>query len=136
MDRIKEMIEIAISNLDKAYAPYSNYKVSAVIEMSSGKLYTGVNVENAVLSVGTCAERTALFHAIAEGEKVVRTAVIVGGPDGHIEDYCVPCGTCRQALREFCNPKEMTVICAKSTEDYISMTLDELLPHSFGSEYL
>lgn len=127
---------MAMSNLDRAYAPYSNYRVSAVVQMSSGKLYTGVNVENAVLSVGTCAERTALFHAIAEGENEVKKVVIVGGPNGNVQDYCVPCGTCRQALREFCNPKEMTVICAKSTEDYISMTLDELLPKSFGKEYL
>lgn len=127
--KIKEMIEIAISNLDKSYAPYSQFNVSAVVLMSSGKMYTGVNVENISYSVTICAERNALFHAIAEGESEVKAVVVVGGIKGQIDDYCYPCGSCRQALSEFCDPKKCMVICAKTPDDYVTNTLDELLPH-------
>lgn len=136
MDKRKEMIQEAIDNLKNSYAPYSNFNVSAVMLMSSGKTYSGVNVENSGFSVTSCAERNALFHAVSEGERELEMAVIVGGKNGNIEDYCMPCGMCRQAMREFADPSKMKVIIAKSVDDYKEFTLEELLPHSFGPEDL
>lgn len=133
---IAAMIEAAAANLEKSYAPYSNFNVSAAILMGSGKVYTGVNVENASYGVTLCAERNAIGHAIAEGERKLDTVVIVGGKDCRITDYCVPCGMCRQFMREFGDPKEIKVICARSVSDYKVWTLEELLPESFGPEFL
>lgn len=133
---IAEMIETAAANIEKSYAPYSNFNVSAAILTDSGKVYTGVNVENASYGVTLCAERNAIGHAVAEGERKLDTVVIVGGKDGRITDYCVPCGMCRQFMREFGDPKEIKVICARSVSDYKVWTLEELLPESFGPEFL
>lgn len=133
---IEKMIEIAMENVHRSYAPYSNFNVSAVALMGSGKLYKGVNIENSSYGVTLCAERNAIGHAIAEGENKLCSVVIVGGKNGKVTEYCVPCGMCRQFMREFGDPKEITVICAKSTTDYKSWTLEELLPESFGPEFL
>ena len=131
-----QLIQIAIDNQKNSYAPYSHYNVSAAVLMSSGKIYRGVNVENASYPAGICAERNAIFHAIQEGERVIVAIAIVGGPDYTIKDYCAPCGVCRQVMREFCVPKEMKVIFARTPTDYKEMTLEELLPESFGPEAL
>ena len=120
------LIQLALDNLKNSYAPYSNYNVSAAVLMGSGKTYTGVNVENASYPAGICAERNAIFHAVA----------IVGGPNYQVKDYCAPCGICRQVMREFCNPQEMRVIVAKSPTDFKEMSLEELLPLSFGPDAL
>lgn len=137
---IKEMITAAKGVLKNSYAPYSNYNVAAAVLMDSGKIYTGVNVENAAYTSGICAERNAIFSAIAAGEHKALAIAIVAGKNaavsGEITDYATPCGMCRQALREFCDPKEMLVICALSEDDYRSRTLEELLPESFGPEAL
>ena len=130
------LIQIAIDNQKNAYAPYSNYTVSAAVLMDSGKIYTGVNVENASYPAGICAERNAISHAVACGERNIVAVAIVGGPHYEVHDYCAPCGICRQTMREFCNPKKMRVIFAKSPADYKEMTLDALLPESFGPEAL
>ncbi|WP_297967505.1 cytidine deaminase [uncultured Anaerovibrio sp.] len=133
----KNLIQKALDNISHAYAPYSHFHVSAAVLMSDGKVYTGVNVENASYPAGICAERNAIFHAIAQDKAAKLVAVaIVGGADGKIQDYCAPCGVCRQVMREFGNPQEITVIMAKSTTDYQEMTLGELLPMSFGPEFL
>lgn len=135
VDRAK-LIRMAIENQKNSYAPYSRYNVSAAVLMGSGKVYLGVNVENASYPAGICAERNAIFHAVQEGEREIVAVAIVGGPNYTIKDYCSPCGVCRQVMREFCNPKAMLVIFAKSPEDYKEMTLEELLPESFGPEAL
>lgn len=132
----KQLIQIAIDNQKNSYAPYSKYNVSAAVLMSSGKIYAGVNVENASYPAGICAERNAIFDAIECGETQIIAVAIVGGRNYSIKDYCTPCGICRQVMREFCNPKEMRVIFAKSPSDYKEMTLDELLPESFGPDVL
>ena len=134
-DRAK-LIKMAMDNQKNSYAPYSHYNVSAAALMGSGKIYLGVNVENASYPAGICAERNAIFHAVQEGERQLVAIAIVGGPNYSIKDYCAPCGVCRQVMREFCNPKEMQVIFAKSPTDYKGMTLEELLPESFGPEAL
>lgn len=131
-----ELIQIAMDNLKNSYAPYSNYNVSAAVLMSSGRIYTGVNVENASYPAGICAERNAIFHAVNCGEDTIVAIAIVGGTGYSIQDYCAPCGICRQVMREFCNPKDMRVIFAKSVTDYKEMTLERLLPESFGPEML
>lgn len=130
----KALIQAAIDNLDHSYAPYSKFHVSAAVLMDSGRIYTGVNVENASYPAGICAERNAIFHAIGCGEKRIKAIAIVGGANGEIRDYCPPCGICRQVMREFCDPSEMLVIMAKSVTDYKEATLEELLPDSFGPD--
>ncbi len=130
------LIEAAFRALPRAYAPYSGFHVAAALLGESGTVYTGVNVENASFPAGTCAERSALNHAVSEGEKNFRAIAIIGGKHGKITTYCAPCGVCRQALREFCDPKEFLVILARTSDDYIEKTLDELLPMSFGPDDL
>ena len=129
-----ELIKSAIDSLNFSYAPYSHFNVAAAVLASSGKIYTGVNVENASYPAGICAERNAIFHAVACGEREITAIAIVGGLNGQITDYCPPCGVCRQVMREFCDPSQMTVIIAKSTDEYKEMTLAELLPESFGPD--
>ena len=129
-----ELIKSAIDSLDRSYAPYSHFNVAAAVLASSGKIYTGVNVENASYPAGICAERNAIFHAVACGEKEITAIAIIGGLNGQITDYCPPCGVCRQVMREFCDPEHMTVIIAKSADEYKEMTLAELLPESFGPD--
>ncbi len=135
LDR-KELISKALEQQKEAYAPYSDFYVSAAVMMDSGKIYTGVNVENASYPAGICAERNAIFHAVACGERKIEAIAIVGGPKGKNKAVCAPCGICRQVMREFCNPKEMTVLLARTPEEYTEMTLEDLLPVSFGPEDL
>ena len=130
----KKLIQAAMDNLNNSYAPYSNYNASAAVLMDSGKVYLGVNVENASYAATLCAERNAIGHAVECGERRIIAIAIVGGPNYEIHSHCVPCGICRQTMREFCNPRQMKVVCAKSTEDYKEMSLEELLPEGFGPE--
>ena len=132
----EELIQRALEVQKNAYAPYSNFKVAAAVLCSSGKIYTGVNVEDASYRAGICAERNAIFHAIAEGERQILAVAIVGGANGVITDYCPPGGTCRQVMREFATPKKLLIIMAKSPTDYVEKTLEELLPMSFGPNNL
>lgn len=134
---IKELIEEAIKARKSSYSPYSNYQVGACLLSESGKLYIGCNIENASYGATNCAERTAFFKAVSEGEKNFRAIAIVGGPKGdNITDMAYPCGICRQVMREFTDPKTFVVIVAKSEEDYQKMYLEELFPNSFGPENL
>lgn len=135
-DRICELVGRAEEQLGLAYAPYSGFHVAAALLCRDGTIYTGCNVENASYPAGNCAERTALFKAVSEGKREFSCIVIMGGAGGKVENYCPPCGICRQALREFCRPSEFLVILAKSGEDYRVFTLEELLPESFGPEAL
>ena len=136
-DTKRLLIERAIEVLPNSYAPYSNYNVGVAALFDSGKIYTGVNVENASYGAAVCAERNAIFRAAAEGERRLLALAVVGGPNGDIQnEYCTPCGICRQVMREFADPDSMVVICAKSPDDYKDYALAELLPQSFGPEYL
>lgn len=132
---VNELIKSAIEARKKSYAPYSGYMVGAALLTADLRIYQGCNIENAAFTPTICAERTALFKAVSEGAKKFKAIAVVGSPTGEeITQYSYPCGVCRQALREFVNPKTFVVIVAKSTEDYELYTLDELLPHSFGPE--
>ncbi len=126
----KELMERAIAAREMAYAPYSGFRVGAALLGKSGKVYTGCNVENAGYSPTNCAERTALFKAVSEGEREFLSIAIVGGRGETIADLCAPCGVCRQALAEFCD-KDFRIILGNG-ESLQIYALDELLPLAFG----
>ena len=133
---IEEMIELAVKQLKYAYAPYSGFCVGAVLRTKSGRYYTGCNIENAAYTPTNCAERTAFFKAISEGERAFEAICIVGGKQGELTAYTAPCGVCRQVMMEFCNPEDFRMILAMGKEDYKIYTLKELLPLGFGVDNL
>ncbi|WP_353955426.1 cytidine deaminase [uncultured Treponema sp.] len=128
---IEKLIKKAIEMLNFSYAPYSNFHVGAALLTSEGKIYTGCNIENAAYGPSNCAERTAIFKAVSEGKKEFEAIAVVGGKNGKIENFCPPCGVCRQVLAEFCK-KDFEIVLAKSTNEYKIMTLEQLLPESFS----
>ena len=128
---IEKLIKKEIEMLNFSYAPYSNFHVGAALLTSEGKIYTGCNIENAAYGPSNCAERTAIFKAVSEGKKEFEAIAIVGGKNGKIENFCPPCGVCRQVLAEFCK-KDFEIVLAKSKNEYKIMTLEQLLPESFS----
>ena len=130
----KELFEISKEARLKAYAPYSGYRVGAALLGKSGRVYTGCNVENAAYTPTNCAERTAIFKAISEGEREFSAIAVCGGSADAPDDGCTPCGICRQVLREFCN--EDFPIILKKGDGIIRVTLGELLPFSFSKASL
>lgn len=132
----QELIRKAMEVLPNAYVPYSGFHVAAALLCKDGNVYTGVNIENASYPATVCAERTAIFSAVKDGEREFTAIAVCGGKGGVVEDYCPPCGVCRQVMREFCNPKTFRVLIAKSEEDYLDYTLEQILPLSFGPENL
>ena len=122
----QELVKLAFSMLDRAYVPYSHFPVGAALLCADGTVFTGCNVENAAYGSCICAERTALVKAVSEGHRdFVKLAVA-----GRGEDYCWPCGSCRQMLFEFA--PELTVLVARGDGVFVNTTLGELLPHGFG----
>lgn len=134
MDK-KDLFILAKEAMKNSYAPYSNYNVGAALICKNGNVYKGCNIENASYSLTNCAERTALFSAIANGEKEFAAICIVGGKNGEISDYAMPCGACRQALSEFCNEK-FKVYIGINEDNIKEYTLSELLPYSFNKSKL
>lgn len=136
MDK-SELIRLALEAREMAYTPYSRFKVGAALLTEEGKVYKGCNIENASYTPTNCAERTAFFKAVSEGEKKFSAIAIVGGAEDTTEpNYCAPCGVCRQVMMEFCDPKTFEIIVAKSPSEYKVMTLEEMLPMGFGPENL
>ncbi|OGO88498.1 MAG: cytidine deaminase [Clostridiales bacterium GWF2_36_10] len=127
----KELVELAFKALETAYTPYSGYKVGTALLTKSGKVYLGCNIENASYSPTVCAERTAFFKAVSEGEKEFSMIAVVGGKNGNCETFFMPCGVCRQVMAEFCS-SDFKVIIGKSNGEIKSFTLGEILPFSFG----
>ncbi|MCI9064783.1 MAG: cytidine deaminase [Lachnospiraceae bacterium] len=138
MDRelVQKMINLATEQLKYSYTPYSHFKVGAALLTKEGKLYTGCNIENAAYTPTNCAERTAFFKAVSEGEREFQAICVVGGKDGVLTEYAAPCGVCRQVMMEFCNPETFQIILATSEEQYEIFTLKELLPLGFGPDNL
>ena len=124
----EELIEVAKQARDNAYAPYSNFKVGAALKTKTGKIFQGCNIENSALSMTNCAERTAFFKAISEGEKEFEEIAIVGGKDDELI-LCPPCGACRQVMNEFCDKDFKIVLFDGKDEDVY--TLEEILPLGF-----
>ena len=132
------LIEQAMAARLKAYAPYSGYLVGAALLADSGKVYCGCNIENAAYGPSNCAERTAVFKAVSEGERKFCAIAVVGGRrEDACEDssFAYPCGVCRQVLREFCDD-DFLIIAAKGKDKYEILRLGQLLPHSFGATQL
>lgn len=130
------LIKAALQAREKSYAPYSHFHVGAALLTKNNKVYTGGNIENAAFSPTNCAERTAIFKAVSEGEKDFAKIAIVGGAEGKTLEYCPPCGVCRQVLREFVVPEDFVLVLAKSPKEYKEYTLAELFPEGFGPENL
>ncbi len=127
-----ELIKLALEARQKSYSPYSGFAVGAALLCKNGKVFTGCNIENSGYSATNCAERTAIFKAVSEGETEFEKIVVVGGnaTDKTPVDYCAPCGICRQVMREFCD-SGFEIIIAKTEADYKTATLADLLPMSF-----
>lgn len=123
------LIARAYEAKEKSYAPYSNFHVGAALLGTNGVIYTGCNIENASYSPTNCAERTAVFKAVSEGQREFLAIAIVGDK----QEYLSPCGVCRQVLTEFCDPAAFEVIMAKSPADYRVMKLEELFPCAFSN---
>lgn len=132
----QELITLALEARKMAYTPYSNYKVGAALLTKEGKVYKGCNIENAGYTPTNCAERTAFFKAVSEGEREFEAIAVVGGKGDVPVDYAWPCGVCRQVMMEFCNPKTFRVITAVSEKEFVEKTLEEMLPHGFGPDNL
>lgn len=122
------LIEEAKKAKEFSYSPYSGFRVGAALLTKSGKIYTGCNIENAAYTPTNCAERTAVFKAVSEGEREYEKIAIVGDGEG----YLAPCGVCRQVFMEFCDPKDFYVVMAGSSGNYKKMTLEQLFPASFS----
>lgn len=128
---IKELIRNALKARENAYVPYSNFKVGAAILTEDDKIYSGCNIENASFGATNCAERTAIFKAVSEGHNKIKAIAVVGDTS----TYTYPCGICRQVISEFADA-DSTVILAKNENEYITKTLEEVLPGAFTKKDL
>ena len=133
----RELIEHAYRARVYAYTPYSDFRVGAALLTKSGKLYYGCNIESASYTPTNCAERTAFFKAVSEGEREFEGIAIVGGKGtGRSGNVCAPCGVCRQVMQEFCRPDEFYIVLEDGKGGWNKYLLKELLPLGFGPENL
>lgn len=124
-----QLVKEAFIARERAYAPYSHWKVGAALLTKDGKVYHGCNIENSGFTATVCAERTAFFKAISEGVYDFAAIAIVGGDEKEgVNGYCFPCGVCRQVMSEFCDPDNFTVIVGKDEQNYKVNPLRTLLP--------
>ena len=139
MKDIQLLIKKAFEAQENCYTPYSHFNVGAALLGKNGVIYQGCNIENASYTPTNCAERTAFFKAVSEGQGEFDAIAIVGNKEGEAGEFCSPCGVCRQVMMEFCNPKEFKIYLAKDRnnfDDYIEYTLEEILPMGFGPSNL
>ena len=128
------LVRCAIEASQAAWSPYSRFQVGAALLGTNGQIYTGCNVESAAFTPGCCAERTALFKAISQGQRTFTALAVYGHPqDKPARSLTAPCGACRQMLAEFCTA-EFPVILVKSETEYRTVSLGELLPYAFGAK--
>ena len=121
-----ELIDLAVKTSENAYVPYSHFQIGAVLVTDEGKIYTGVNIENASFGLTNCGERTAIFNAVSEGERSFKELIIYGQTEKPVS----PCGACRQVMAEFFEPDLPVTLVAKDKSTVV-MTVKELLPYSF-----
>ena len=138
MDREKLMdtlIPQAWEAAKNAYVPYSGFQVGAALLTKSGVVYPGCNIENSAYGPSNCAERTAVFSAVARGEREFAAIAVVGkftdGSPAGGDGFAYPCGVCRQVLAEFCSPKDFLVLLENAQGERKALTLGELLPYGF-----
>ena len=127
----QELCTLAIKSMNNAYSPYSGYKVGAALLCDNGKVFTGCNVENSSYGATVCAERTAIFNAVSDGERDFSMLAVAGGKANELSDKFLPCGICRQVMAEFCKP-EFIVLVVTSENTYKEFSLSELLPNAFS----
>ena len=133
----KELVMEALKARKQSYCPYSGFAVGAALLCEDGSVFRGCNIENAAYSATNCAERTAIFRAVSEGNMRFRAIAIVGGSkESEPEDFCPPCGVCRQVMMEFCDPETFRIILAIDKEHYDIYTLKDLMPLGFGPRNL
>lgn len=134
MEKYKELVKKAIEASKNSYNPFSKFKVGAALLTKKQNIHLGCNIENSSYSLSNCAERTAFFKAISEGEKEFEAIAIVGSKDEEIKEFCLPCGACRQVINEFCD-SNFKIICGRyNNQNEIEIkvyTLNELLPEGF-----
>ena len=129
----QELVTCALDAQKNAYAPYSGFRVGAALLTKQGKVYLGCNIENKSFSPTVCAERVALFTAVAAGERKFKAIAVAGGKDGIIDGAFPPCGVCRQVMAEFC-PPDFKVLVVTGNDSFKKYTLSELLPEAFTAE--
>lgn len=128
----KELILKAIEARELAYCPYSNFKVGAAALFEDGNIYTGCNIENASFGATNCAERTAIFNAISNGNKVLKEIAIIGD----VNNFTYPCGICRQVIAEFAENEKIKIYIVKNENEFIITTLEEIMPGLFTKKDL
>ncbi|MDQ0150116.1 cytidine deaminase [Eubacterium multiforme] len=128
----KKLIKEAINAREKAYCPYSNFKVGAAALFEDNNIYTGCNIENASYGATNCAERTAIFNGVSKGNRVLKELALIGDTN----NYTYPCGICRQVITEFADSKDMKIYIIKNENDYIEKTLEEIMPGFFTKKDL
>lgn len=126
---VQALIELALAAKEQAYVPFSHFHVGAALETADGRVYTGCNIENSSFGATNCAERTAIFKAVSDGVREVRQLAIVSDD----ENYCSPCGICRQVMAEFAAPGFLVHL-ARPDGEYKSYTMREILPEAFRLE--
>lgn len=131
----EELCALAIDAMKMAYVPYSGYTVGAALLTSTGKVFTGCNIENASFTPTVCAERTAIFKAVSEGERKFEMIAVAGGKGGVVNGEFPPCGVCRQVMAEFCSP-EFPVLFVVGDGKYTEHTLGEILPNAFHPNFV
>ena len=125
----KQLINSAQKAMQKAYAPYSKFRVGAALLTKSGNVYTGCNIEIASFGATNCAERTAIWKAVSEEGKINIEKLAIVSDD---EDYIYPCGICRQVMAEFAQDA-MELICTKKNGEYKTIRFGDILPNAFRS---
>ena len=129
----EKLCELAIQAMHHAYAPYSGFKVGAALLCKDGTVYQGCNIENAAYGPTNCAERTAIFKAVYDGQREFAAIAVCGGKDGVITGSFPPCGVCRQVMREFCED-DFVIYMVGAGGNYEKVSLSQLLPFSFSAK--
>ena len=133
----KELVMEALKARKQSYCPYSGFAVGAALLCEDGTVFRGCNIENAAYSATNCAERTAIFRAVSEGNMRFRAIAIVGGSkESEPEDFCPPCGVCRQVMTEFCDPETFRIVLMNGAGEIREYLLKELLPLGFTGKAL
>lgn len=127
----KELIKKSLEAREKAYVPYSNFKVGAAVLMEDGNIYSGCNIENASYGATNCAERTAIFNGVSKGNREIKAIAIVGD----LSTFTYPCGICRQVITEFCDDNT-DIILVKNEEEYLMKKINDILPGAFTKKDL
>ena len=131
----EELCALAVKAMENAYVPYSEYRVGAALLTKSGKVYTGCNIENASHSRTICAERTAIFKAVSDGEHEFFKIAVAGGKNGKITGEFPPCGVCRQVMAEFCEP-DFKILVVNGENSFTEYTFSDILPFSFNPKHV